>query len=58
MSTSIVKVQEVSKSFFTQNKEELVLDTISFEIGSGEIVSILGKSGCGKSTLLNVNWWF
>lgn len=30
---------------------ERVLEDISFSIGEGETVGILGKSGCGKSTL-------
>lgn len=32
----------------------LVLDDISLQAQSGEIVSILGPSGCGKSTLLRI----
>jgi ABC-type lipoprotein export system ATPase subunit len=30
------------------------LNGISFEVGKGEVVSIMGPSGCGKSTLLNL----
>lgn len=32
--------------------ERLVLDSVSFGVGRGEIFIILGGSGCGKSTLL------
>lgn len=53
MISSILSLQNVSKTYLTQGKEELILDDISFEVSKGEIISILGKSGCGKSTLLN-----
>ena len=50
----VLKVNKISKSFFDENVETKVLDKISFEIKSNEIVSILGPSGCGKSTILNI----
>ena len=53
MSTPIVTIDQVSKSYVSQGKESLVLNNISFDIEKGEIISLLGKSGCGKSTLLN-----
>lgn len=32
----------------------VVLDAMSFTVGSGEIVAVLGPSGCGKTTMLNI----
>jgi NitT/TauT family transport system ATP-binding protein len=49
-----VHADKLSKSFTHEGKSEQVLEDITFSIGEGEIVSILGQSGCGKSTLLNV----
>lgn len=50
-----VSVQNLSKSF-PQNSGGLlcVLENVSFNIESNEIVSIVGHSGCGKTTLLQI----
>ena len=32
---------------------KLVLDDISFQVGKGEILAVVGKSGCGKTTLMH-----
>lgn len=45
---SKVSVQKVCKGYGGKD----VLENISFDVGAGEIVSILGPSGCGKTTLL------
>ena len=45
-----LELKNVSKSF----GDNRVLDNISLNVETGNIVSILGPSGCGKTTLLNV----
>ena len=49
----MLKVERVNK-FFHDPVELQVLNNISFDMKSGEFVSIMGKSGCGKSTLLYI----
>src|SRR2546423_8990345 len=53
MPTKIL-VDGVSKSFTTEEGTLHVLDSISLQVGDGEIVAIVGPAGCGKSTLMNI----
>jgi nitrate/nitrite transport system ATP-binding protein len=48
------KIDHVDKTFTRGASETHVLKKITFEVGKGEYVSIIGHSGCGKSTLLNI----
>ena len=50
----MIKVQNLSKIFRTEEIETLALDGVSFTINDGEFVAVMGPSGCGKSTLLNI----
>ncbi len=54
MSTSIIRVNELHKSYVTGKNSLHVLKGIDFSIQRGEMVSIMGSSGSGKSTLLNI----
>lgn len=49
---TILKAENVGKSFAGENGESRVLQNISFTVEKGEFVSIMGPSGSGKSTLL------
>jgi len=49
-----IRVTDVSKRFTGKRSATTALDDVSFDIGSGEFVSLIGPSGCGKSTLLRL----
>jgi len=49
-----IKIENVSKQFPVNGGELSVLDNISLDVKSGEILAIVGRSGSGKSTLLNI----
>lgn len=50
----LIAVQNVSKVFTSTARTVQALENISFEIQSGDFVSLVGPSGCGKSTLLKI----
>ena len=46
----IAKLDKISLSFAKRQ----ILDNISFNLNSGEIVGLLGPNGAGKSTIFNI----
>src|SRR5262245_51840079 len=52
---ALVEVSNVRQPYPKGSGEDvLVLDGVSLELRSNEIVSLLGRSGCGKSSLLRI----
>lgn len=50
----MIKLENITKVFQTEEVETRALNNVSLEINDGEFIAIMGPSGCGKSTLLNI----
>ena len=51
---SVIRLEGVTKVFFTDEVETHALSGVHLQIRQGEFISIAGPSGCGKSTLLSI----
>ena len=51
---SILKIENISKSYGSGENQVRALDNVSLEIQNGEFIAITGSSGSGKSTLLHI----
>lgn len=50
----MLRIEDVSKIFRTDEVETIALNHISLEVKDNEFLAVMGPSGCGKSTLLNI----
>lgn len=54
MNDKILTIKNLSKTYYTKEKEILAIKDLSLSIKEDSIVAIIGPSGCGKSTILNI----
>ncbi|HOI14735.1 MAG TPA: ABC transporter ATP-binding protein [Geobacteraceae bacterium] len=54
MSSDLLEVRNLHKSFQTERSRVDVLNGIDLSVGEGDTIALVGASGAGKSTLLHV----
>ena len=54
MTTSLLELKGVSRTYTTGGEPLTVLKDVSLTIQSGEFIAIMGASGSGKSTMMNI----
>lgn len=54
MKNSILKIDNISKTYYTLEKEIKAVNNFSLDLKEGEFIALVGPSGCGKSTILSI----
>lgn len=54
MSSPVVRLRDITKSYGEGQAKTPVLRGVSFDVEQGEFVALIGQSGSGKSTLMNI----
>jgi putative ABC transport system ATP-binding protein len=54
MNDSIVRAEDIHKTYHQMEEPVLALRGISLDVRAGESIAIVGPSGCGKSTFLHM----
>ncbi|MEI8096214.1 MAG: ABC transporter ATP-binding protein [Spirochaetales bacterium] len=50
MSNNVLEVKNLKLHYFTEQGVVRALDGLTFEVGKGETLGLVGESGCGKTT--------
>ena len=50
----MIRTENLTRIFRTEEVETIALNGVNIEVEDGEFIAIMGPSGCGKSTLLNI----
>ena len=51
---TLLELKNINLTYQTLKTETKAIENVSFEIGSGEFISLVGPSGCGKTTILSM----